>query len=87
MHSAVLIASLTETKSHMYTYINTHICIHAHMHLYMYIYKNKRKLENVIISAFTVKDIILCVQIRTGKALHMSCQDTECSSVSLNVDA
>lgn len=62
-----------------------HTCTHAF--IYLYVYKNKRKLENVIISAFTVKDIILCVQIRTGKSWHMLCQDTECSSVSLNVDA
>lgn len=58
----------------------------THTFIYVYAYKNTRKLENVIISALTVKDI-LCVQIRTGKSWHMSCQGTECSSVSLNVDA
>lgn len=61
------------------------------MHTYIYIcvctLKKKRKLENVMVSALTVKDIVLCVQIRTGKTWHMSCQGTECSSVSLNVDA
>lgn len=59
----------------------------THTFIYVYAYKNKRRLENVIISALTVKDIILCAQIRTGKSWHMSCQGTECSSVSLNVDA
>lgn len=36
----------------MHTATHTFICVYA--------YKNKRSLENVIISALTVKDIILC---------------------------
>lgn len=53
----------------------------------MYAKKNKRKLDNVSISALNVRDIICCVQLGHGSCGICPVQTQQCSSVSLNVDA